>query len=321
MATRMWRSNGPIISVEGRKGYFDISYGKQSESQKLDVYLPEGNGPFPIIISIHGGGFIACDKRQKDMIDPMLTGLERGYAIVAVNYRLAEECLFPEPVKDIKRAIRFIKANADQWGLNAEKMVLWGGSAGGYMSLMGCLFAQETLFDSEDDPNLLISAEVEGGVIWYPVTDFTVDLDEELRINNMIDSRIDPEVKDVHKEYEPAFPISDDAQYPYHNLEGSAMMKFLGHDNCLDKEIVAKASPITYISEKMPPLLIQHGKRDQIVPVQQSVRLTYKANDLCGEERVKLEIHPYAIHSSVLFETQENISRIYEFIDMLIKKQ
>ena len=61
----MERKNGPILSVEGKKGFFDIAYGSDSDAQKLDVYLPEGKGKFAAIISIHGGGYIACDKRQR----------------------------------------------------------------------------------------------------------------------------------------------------------------------------------------------------------------------------------------------------------------
>ena len=111
MSVRLWRKNGPMISVEGRKGYFDVAYGQDSPSQKLDVFLPGGQGPFPAIISIHGGGYVACDKRQKEMIEPMLAGLNRGFAVIGLNYRLAGESGFPEPVRDIKRAVRFIKAN------------------------------------------------------------------------------------------------------------------------------------------------------------------------------------------------------------------
>ena len=112
MSVRLWRKNGPMISVEGRKGYFDVAYGTDSPAQNLDVFLPEGQGPFPAIISIHGGGYVACDKRQKEMIEPMLAGLKRGFAVIGLNYRLAGETGFPEPVRDIKRAVRFIKANA-----------------------------------------------------------------------------------------------------------------------------------------------------------------------------------------------------------------
>lgn len=65
--------------------------------------------PFPVIVSIHGGAFKKCDKRDEEMIVDMLHGLDKGYAVIGVNYRLSGEAQFPEPVKDIKQAIRFIK--------------------------------------------------------------------------------------------------------------------------------------------------------------------------------------------------------------------
>ena len=61
-------------------------------------------------------------------------------------------------------------------------------------------------------------------------------------------------------------------------------------------------------------VLIQHGSGDEIVPMQQSIRLALRANACCGEERVKVEILPDAIHSSVLFETKENLERVFAFV-------
>ena len=90
-------------------------------------------GKFAAIISIHGGGYIACDKRQKDMLEPMLKALDRGIAVIALNYRLSMEAKYPEPLKDIKQAIRYIKVHADEWNIDADKLVAWGGSAGGIM--------------------------------------------------------------------------------------------------------------------------------------------------------------------------------------------
>ena len=67
MGYRMWRRGGSLLPVTGKKGFFDLAYGK-SEAQKLDIWLPDTEGPFPVFISIHGGGFVACDKRQKEML-------------------------------------------------------------------------------------------------------------------------------------------------------------------------------------------------------------------------------------------------------------
>lgn len=315
MSLRMWRKGGPNISIDGRKGYFDISYGNDSLSQKLDVYLPEGEGPFPAIISIHGGGYVACDKRQKEMIEPMLKGVDRGFAVIGLNYRLAGETGFPEPVRDIKRAIRFIKAHAKEWNILPDKLAAWGGSAGGYMTLMGCLCADEPYFDSESDPNLEENAELAAGVAWYPQTDFA-SADEELEINSVINRFLKPTVSDINDvEYEPAFPEMEESSFPYHNVDDGVCALFLGVNAASKSPVVENASPISHIHSKMPPMFIQHGSRDEILPMQQSIRFARKANAVCQDERVKLEIIPGAIHSSILFETEENLDKVFRFIE------
>lgn len=218
MGYRMWRKGGPMVNTKGMKGFFDVAYGK-SDTQKIDIYLPEGDGPFPVILSIHGGGFIACDKRQKEMIEPMLYGLEKGFAICAINYRLSNEVCFPEPVKDIKQAIRFLRANAKTYCLDENNMVAWGGSAGAYMVLMACLFAEDPYYDNMLDPNVYVSADIRGGVAWYPLTDVAT-CDEELEQNSIINHFLRKEIVDQSNEYEPAMPIMLDTQFPFHNCDG-----------------------------------------------------------------------------------------------------
>lgn len=338
MSLRMWRKSGPEISVEGRRGYFDVSYGDESPSQKLDVYLPEGEGPFPAIISIHGGGYVACDKRQKEMITPMLAGLKRGFAVIGLNYRLAGESGFPEPVRDIKRAVRFIKAHGEEWNICPERLAAWGGSAGGYMTLMGCLCANETYFDSETDPNREADAGLAAGVAWYPQTDFG-SADEELEINSVINRFLrtgdrndngksngtsngtSSGTGDVNeKEYEPAFPLMEEHCFPFHNLDDGVCALFLGANPDSGEPVVEKASPINHIHENMPPMFIQHGSGDEILPMQQSIRFARKANKVCREERVRLEIIPGAIHSSLLFETEENLEKVFCFLEEALLK-
>ena len=80
------------------------------------------------------------------------------------------------------------------------------------------------------------------------------------------------------------------------------------------------ASPINRIHKNVPPILIQHGSEDEILPMQQSIRFTLKANEICEEERIHLEIIPHAIHSSVLFETEENINKCLDFAEKIVVK-
>ena len=102
-----------------QRKYLDVPYATLSPAQKLDVYLPDsGTGPFPVIVSIHGGAFMGCDKSDAQVV-PMLKGLERGYAVVAVNYRLSWQAKFPALVHDVKAAVRSIRANAPRYGFRS----------------------------------------------------------------------------------------------------------------------------------------------------------------------------------------------------------
>ncbi|NOU70343.1 alpha/beta hydrolase fold domain-containing protein [Paenibacillus sp. LMG 31458] len=318
MSLRHWRKPGKILSVDGKRGYFNLAYGSDSTSQKLDVWLPEkGDGPFPVILSIHGGGFTWGDKGQSDCVEPMLEGLNRGYAVVGIEYRLNNEAIFPYPVRDIKQAIKYLRANAQQLSLDDKNMIAWGGSAGGYMALMACLFEKNEYFDKEQDKNNCVSAAIRAGVSWYPITDFST-LDKQLRINSVINKFLRTESPDQNEdEYEPTDPPTQDDEFPFHNDE-SVCTTFVGSSINELSEQVKKANPMSYIHTAMPKLLLQHGSGDEIIPMQQSIEFALAANDLCGEERVILEIIPHAIHSSLLLETKENINRIFKFIDGVI---
>ncbi|MBN1265457.1 MAG: alpha/beta hydrolase, partial [Anaerolineales bacterium] len=112
----------------------DLPYGEHP-LQKLDVYLPEqGDGPFPVIVNVHGGGFMACDKHDFHLY-PTMFALDQGFAVVAVNYRLSPSVRYPEHVYDIERALLWISKNGLEKKLDPDKICLWGTSAGGNIVL------------------------------------------------------------------------------------------------------------------------------------------------------------------------------------------
>ena len=166
------------VDIHNYHGSFDVQYSPVSKTCVMDIFLPEGEGPFPVIVSIHGGAFKKCDKRDEEMILDMLHGLDKGYAVVGVNYRLSQEAQFPEPVKDIKQAIRFIKDHADEYNLDKEKIVVWGGSAGGYFALMSGLIDCYDEFDDEYSSNT--NTKIQGLVAWFPPVHFS-NMDNQLK--------------------------------------------------------------------------------------------------------------------------------------------
>lgn len=116
----------------------DIEYGKAGgESLKLDAFVPEGAGPFPVAILVHGGGWSTGDKSggpNKGYMAPMHGALEQaGFAWFSVNYRLAPKHRYPAGVEDVETAIRWVKAHAAEYHLDVKRIALSGESAGGHM--------------------------------------------------------------------------------------------------------------------------------------------------------------------------------------------
>ncbi len=96
--------------------------------QKLDLYLPPEGRNLPLIVWIHGGAFKIGDKG-----DPLpLEYLAQGYALASINYRLSQHALFPAQIEDCKAAVRWLRAHAQEFGLDTQRFAAWGPSAGGH---------------------------------------------------------------------------------------------------------------------------------------------------------------------------------------------
>jgi acetyl esterase/lipase len=272
--------------------WLDLPYAILSPAQKLDIYLPdEGEGPFPVILNIHGGGFDLGDKCDIKVLT-FLKGLERGYAVVSVNYRLSSEAIFPAGLQDVKAAIRWLRAHSEQYHLDGSRIAACGGSSGGNYAAMLCLTANVTEFDDLSLGNPEYPCNVQVAVDWFGPTDF-LKMDEQLD--------------------ESGFGPSD------HSEADSPESRYLGarlSDVPLKVEI---ANPMTYIHKHMPPILIQHGRLDTMVPVQQSMMFVEKLEKYVGHDRFEFDILEGAGHGDPLFETEENMERVFSFLDRYLK--
>ena len=118
----------------------DIVYSSRDGADlKLDIHYPQlVTGPTPTVVYVHGGAWIGGDKKQGAGTVDIPALLEAGFAVIAVNYRLAPQYKFPAMIEDVKCAIRFLRANADRYSLATERIGAYGGSAGGHLvSLLG----------------------------------------------------------------------------------------------------------------------------------------------------------------------------------------
>jgi arylformamidase len=126
----------------------DVSYGPHPMNV-LDFWRAEGDGPRPLLVYIHGGGWIGGDKKQPDArFRPFL---EKGISYAAINYRLTGEAPLPAPVHDAARAIQFIRSRAKEWNIDTQRIALTGGSAGACTS-MWILLHDDLADPKSDDP-------------------------------------------------------------------------------------------------------------------------------------------------------------------------
>ena len=278
-----------------KRKHLDIPYADLSPAQELDVYLPdEGEGPFPVIVSIHGGAFMGCDKADMQVL-PMLEGLKRGYAVVAVNYRLSWETIFPALVHDVKAAMRWVRGNADWYYFDPERIAAWGGSAGGYLSAMlgvsdGITELEDLSLGNPDEPS-----SVQAVVDWFGPTNF-LKMDEQLAASGLA-------------------PMEGTEHSGAHSPESL----LLGAKITDIPDRVRDANPATYVRDNTPPFLIQHGFKDPVVPVQQSMELAAKLREVCGDDRVILDLIEGAEHGDPKFEAPENVEKVLDFLDQHLK--
>lgn len=275
------------VSFVKRK-FLDIPYASFSDAEKLDIYLPEsGDGPFPVFLQIHGGGFEIGDKRDIQAL-PFLKVIERGYAMISINYRLSSEAVFPAAVQDVKAAVRWIRANQAHYYLDGNRIAACGGSAGGNLAAMLGVTGKTDAFDDPQLGNMTYPSNVQAVVDWFGPIDF-LTMDVQATQNG--------------------FGLTD------HSEPFSPESKYLGAPIWEIPEKVKSANPTTYIHPGMPPFFIQHGSDDYLVPVQQSINFAQAIKDRFPEIPVQFEITEHAGHGDPLFETDSNLDKVFTFLD------
>jgi acetyl esterase/lipase len=271
-APALAQANG--ASVGPAATHSNVAYADVSPSQVLDIWVPEtGEAPYPLVIFVHGGAFMMGDKSMD--IAHIADVLEAGYAAAGVNYRLSGEALFPAAVQDVKAAVRFLRAHADEYGLDPEAFAAWGASAGGNLvSMVGATGDQQTSLDDPSLGNADISSAVDAVVAWFPPVDFL----------------------QMAGQFQEAYPAACEGEPPSADAPESPESKYLGAPIQDVPDLAAAANPITYLATatELPVFAIAAGDSDCLVPHQQSM-LLHEALEAAGGE-ASLTIVPGAGH-------------------------
>ena len=232
--------------------YPDVTYSSVPGYRplKLDLYVPATRGPHPLVIYVHGGGWVGGQPRLAGTIVDFPSTLAaiaaRGYTVASVSYRLSGEARFPAAIQDVKTSIRWLRANAAKYAIDPERALIWGSSAGGQLAALAgtsCGVADVAPQLPANSPLASQSDCVQGVILWYPVTDFETITAQTAALG------IAP---------------------PPGGGAAGGPNQYLGCAPAACLPVARWASPIDYVDAKDPPFLIFHGDIDKTVPVAQS---------------------------------------------------
>ncbi len=147
----------------------NVTYGvANNRENKVDLYLPRGaDGPTPLLMYIHGGGWVGGSKEGNVL--RLLPWLEKGWAVVNVQYRLGEVSLAPAAVEDCLCALRWVIRNAEDYNIDPAQIVVTGNSAGGHLALTTGMIPASAGLDRQCPGGEELS--VAAIINWYGITD------------------------------------------------------------------------------------------------------------------------------------------------------
>ena len=260
----------PAAAGQGAPTFNDLVIGQApldaggSVAVRMDLRIPAGaSGPVPVVLWIHGGGWQSGDHDSLPVfVQPLLSS---GIAVATVDYRLSSEAIFPAQIEDVKGAVRFLRANAATFGIDAARIGCWGSSAGGHLSALlatsgGVAGCEGSTGGNLDQPSTVLAA-----VDYFGPTDIV---------------QMNPDV------------TNPPGSTTNHDAPGSPESRLIGYDGTGEGIGVLRANlanpnapfpalaalanllnPITHIDANDPPLHVAHGELDTTVPRNQSVRL------------------------------------------------
>lgn len=217
----------------------EMAYSKVSPRNLLDLHRPQGDGPFPVLLDIHGGGFLTGDKRLLAVPTHLL---EAGIAVVRMNYRLSQQAIWPAQHEDVLAAAHFLHARAHELGLMPGRLALGGRSAGAFMAVSAAL----SLARQGQPPAAVVD--------FYGPMDFG-SMDADMRRQGIRFRR----------------PPADSADSAESLLIGYAVGA--RRDKATAMSPVGRLDGMAAGGMRLPPLMIRHGRRDSIVSAAQAGHL------------------------------------------------
>ena len=255
-----------------------LSYGPDSKNT-LDLWQAGGAEPRPLLIYIHGGGWMNLNKSEVFKYVDIESWLAKGVSVASIDYRYSTDAILPAPVYDAAHAVQFLRYKAAELSIDPLRIALQGGSAGG-CSALWILFHDDLANPESSDPVLRESSRVQGAYAQFPQTS------------------IDPETLNAWIG-EPA------ASYPMiYRSVGAVSYAAMMQNYSRYKALFAEFSPINHMDADDPPLYIDYSKNLMTLPPsdaataihhgQFGIKLKEKA-DAIGYSKINLSIPTYVV--------------------------
>ena len=248
----------------------------------LDIYLPDGVQSPPLVVQVHGG---AWRFGSKDGGVPM-EFVDNGYAVASLDFRASTDAPFPAMVHDIKAAIRFLRANAGQYGYDASRIAITGASSGAHLAQVVGVSNGHPALEGDLGDYRDTSSDVQAILSYFGASDLTVILDQSTPFGLSV--------------REPALEL------------------LLGAKPADNPDLAQLASPVYLVDENDPPLMLLHGDMDPQMPINQSLNMlgAYKAK---GLDATFDPVHG-AVHGGPGFFDAEHLANALAFLERTIGK-
>ena len=283
--------------------YKQVFYDYHSTALKIDLLYPVFDGPVPAvqgakpcIVYVAGGGFV--EQFTETFIGLQVGLVQAGYVVASVQHRLVPESQFPESLEDVKAAVRWLRAHAETYGIDKDRIGVMGDSAGGYMAAMMGATNGVAKFDVGE--HLEESSDVRCVADLYGCNDLTV-----------IGAGYDEATVASHRTMaSPEALFLNGISYAFLDNVGLSVFD-------APPERAAEASPFTYLSEKTPPFLLMHGTADTLNSPLESSLLHEKLKEAGAEST--LYMVEGAEHDDVLFDQPAIVDLLVGFFDEHLK--
>lgn len=256
--------------------YSQIQSRRSNRAMRMTLLVPRTTEKKPAIIYFPGGGFTTTDYEK--FIEMRFALAKAGFVVAAAEYRVVPN-KFPAILEDGKSAVRFLKAHANAYGIDASKIGVLGDSAGGYLSQMVAVTGNEKQFDKGN--NLHVDSTVQAAATLYGISDL-----------RNIGAGFDEAIQKVHQS-----PAVTEALL----VNGVAFNEYPGASILSDSDKALAASSLGHIKKNLPPFLIMHGTEDKLVSPVQSEQL-YEALKQNGDRVTYVKVEGAAHGDTVWFQ-------------------